>query len=161
MNSYVTLAADALRFRLATDAEGSEMRFPCPGSSSTPDVMHEILQPGEGPPLHKHPWASWDLVIRGRVRVLLGEETFELGPGDLVYTAPDEPHTFMGIGDEEIEMVGFGFPGGFHELYASFEDAVDADGAPDFGKMAAAAAAHGATLLGPPLSVLEAAEAAS
>ncbi len=47
MESYVHRAGVALRFRLATDAPSRERRVPVPRGGRFPDVMLEILQPGE------------------------------------------------------------------------------------------------------------------
>ena len=120
-------------------------------------MYNERLAPGDGPPLHRHPWVTWDVVVEGRIRAIVGDDTFELGPGDLMFTPPDVPHTFMAIGDGEAQIVGINWPGGFHHLYAELAPLFKTGGPPDFAAMAAAASAHGAEILGPPLAQLEAA----
>jgi len=149
----VTRGDEALSF---TTTPTDRMRFLCPGGADMPDVMDERLAPGDGPPLHRHPWATWEVLVEGRLRVRVGEETFELESGDLLFTPPDVPHTFMAIGDGPARLVGINWPGGFHHLYAELAKAFSGDGPPDFGAMAAAATRHGAEILGPPLAVLEA-----
>jgi quercetin dioxygenase-like cupin family protein len=42
------------------------------------------------------------VIQHGRARVMLGDETHELGPGDVVYVAPDELHSFEALGDEPL-----------------------------------------------------------
>lgn len=148
----VTRATDALTF---TTTPTDQMRFLCLGGSQLPDVTDERLAPGDGPPLHRHPWMTWEVVVEGRIRARVGDETFELGSGDLLFTPPDVPHTFMAIGDEPARLIGINWPGGFHVMYAELAQAFTGDGPPDFGAMAAAAARHGAEILGPPLAVLE------
>lgn len=100
---------------------------------------------------------TWDVVVEGRIRALVGDDTYELGAGDLMYTPPDVPHTFMSIGEHEAQLVGINWPGGFHLLYAELAPLFRVGGPPDFAAMAAAAERHGATILGPPLAHLEAA----
>src|SRR5687768_6063004 len=111
----VTRHEDALVFRTTpTDV----MAFLATGDDSTPDIYTETLAPGDGPPLHRHPWMTWEVVVAGRLRARVGDETFELGPGDLLFSPPDVPHTFMAIGESEARTVGINWPGGFHHLMA-------------------------------------------
>ena len=145
---------DALTF---TTTPTDVMRFLALGDNSSPDVYNERLAPGDGPPLHRHPWMTWDVVVEGRIRAIVGDDTFELGAGDLMFTPPDVPHTFMAIGDAEAQIVGINWPGGFHNLYADLAPLFKTGGPPDFAAMVAAASAHGAEILGPPLAQLEAA----
>lgn len=154
--AIVTRGADALTY---TTTPTDVMRFLLPGDQESPDVMVARMAPGDGPPLHRHPWMSWDVVVEGAIRALVGEETYELGPGDLLFTPPNVPHTFMAIGETETQMVGMNWPGGFHRLYADLDALFHAEGPPDFAAMAAAASLYGAEILGPPLAQLEAADA--
>ena len=137
---YTTNPTDVLRFLLRGDGE-------------MPDITDETLMPGDGPPLHRHPWMTWEVVVQGRLLVRMGDSDVEVGDGDMYFTAPNVPHSFMVIGDGPARVIGVNWPGGFHHLYAEFSAAF-ASGAPDFGVMAAAAQRHGAEILGPPLAVL-------
>ena len=132
------------------------MRFVFEGGPDTPDVMDETLAPGDGPPLHSHPWMTWEVVVEGRLRVVMGDDEFEVGPGDGVFTPPDVPHSFMATGDSPARVIGINWPGGFHRLYTAFGALVAEHGELDPSRMAAAAAEHGATIMGPPLAVLHA-----
>lgn len=146
----VIRGAEALAF---TTTPSDTLRFLVAGDDEAPDITDERLAAGDGPPLHRHPWVTWEVVVEGRVRARVGDDTHELGPGDLLFTPPDVPHTFMALTD--ARLIGINWPGGFHNLYAKLAAAFSADGPPDFGAMAAAAAEHGAEILGPPLAVLE------
>lgn len=150
----VTRRDEALTF---TTAPTDVMRFLALGDQASPDVYVERLAPGDGPPLHRHPWITWEVMVKGHLRALVGDDEYELGPGDLLFTPPDVPHTFMAIGDEDAEIVGINWPGGFHNLYAELAPLFQADAQPDFAAVAAAAARHGAEILGPPLAQLKAA----
>ncbi len=51
------------------------------------------LEPGQEQHVHTH--AGQDkfyFVVEGRVRATLGAETREIGPGELCWSAPGEPH---------------------------------------------------------------------
>jgi quercetin dioxygenase-like cupin family protein len=41
-------------------------------------------------------------VLRGRGRVTLGDGVHALGPGDVVYVSPNEPHCFEAEADEPL-----------------------------------------------------------
>jgi len=148
----VTRGSQALTF---TTTPTDEMRFLCPGGPDLPDIVDERLAPGDGPPLHRHPWVTWEVVVEGRIRARIGDETHELAAGDLLFTPSNVPHTFMAIGDSPARVIGVNWPGGFHVLYGELAKAFSGDGPPDFGAMAESAARHGAEILGPPLSILE------
>lgn len=147
----VTRAGDGLTFNTTPS---DTMTFLLPGDESTPDVMIERISPGDGPPLHSHPWAAWDVVVRGRVRFHIAGEDYDLDAGSFAYTPPDAVHAFMGIGDQEAEIVQFQWPGGFHVAYAELAAAF-ADGRPDFSVLNDIAGRHRFTLHGPPLAALE------
>lgn len=147
----LTRSTDALTLSTSpTEA----MTFLSEGDADTPDVVRESMDAGDGPPLHEHPWATWEVVVRGQLKVVIDDESFLAGPGDLIYTPPNAVHTFMAT--EPSEVIGMNWPGGFHHLYVALADIMSGPGEPDFGAMAAAAQEHGATLHGPPLAVTEA-----
>ncbi|MDW3219240.1 MAG: cupin domain-containing protein [Acidimicrobiales bacterium] len=148
----ITRPGEGLTF---TTSPTDQMTFLCQGDEVMPDVMVERLAPGDGPPLHSHPWAGWDVVTRGEVRFHVDGETFDLKAGSFIYTPADAVHAFMAIGDEHAEIVQYQWPGGFHIVYADIAE-VFADGPPDPQALAEVADRHGFTLHGPPLSALEA-----
>jgi mannose-6-phosphate isomerase-like protein (cupin superfamily) len=45
------------------------------------------------------------VVIAGRAAFTNGEQTVEVGVGDVMYVGAETPHTFRSIGDEPLEMV--------------------------------------------------------
>jgi len=45
------------------------------------------------------------IAIRGRGEVRLGDERAEIGFGDVVYVAPQEPHQFRAVGDEPLGFI--------------------------------------------------------
>lgn len=154
-DSPIVRRTDALTF---TTTPSDVMRFLVAGDADQPDITDETLAPGDGPPLHRHPWMTWEVVVEGTIRARIGDDTFDLATGDLLVTPPDVPHTFMATGDSPARLIGINWPGGFHHLYADLAEAFRPDGPPDFDALIRAAADHGAEILGPPLAVLEAAQ---
>ena len=43
-------------------------------------------------PVHRHPHEQTGYLVCGRLRLTVGEETFEAGPGDAWTVAPEVPH---------------------------------------------------------------------
>jgi quercetin dioxygenase-like cupin family protein len=54
--------------------------------------MEVLLATGSKVPLHKHPQEQITYVVRGRLRFQIGEETFEVGPGESALMPGDTPH---------------------------------------------------------------------
>lgn len=147
----ITQAGDGLTFTTTpTDA----LTFLCQGDEQMPDVMIERLSPGDGPPLHSHPWAGWDVVTKGRVRFHVDGQVTDLDAGSFIYTPANAVHAFMAIGDEEAEIVQFQWPGGFHLAYAEIAAAFEG-GAPDHAKLGEVADKYEFTLHGPPLAAMQ------
>jgi mannose-6-phosphate isomerase-like protein (cupin superfamily) len=128
------------------------MTFLQVGGDDAPDITDERLGPGDGPPFHSHSWATWEVVLEGRLFVRIGAVDTEVGAGEVFFTPPDVPHGFVVVGDESARVLGFHWPGRFHGLYAEIATAFSADGPPDFGAMVQAAARHDAEILGPPIA---------
>lgn len=55
------------------------------------------FKPGGGSALHNHPEEQIVYVLEGRARVTVGDETYEVGPGQASYHPPDVPHAFEAI----------------------------------------------------------------
>ncbi len=60
------------------------------------------VPPGGRTARERHPHDHGVVIERGRARVTLGEQTLELGPGDVVYVAGDELHCFEALGEEPL-----------------------------------------------------------
>ena len=68
-------------------------------------VRYFEVSPGERTRLERHAHDHGVVIERGRALVTLGDERHELGPGDVVYVAPDELHCFEAIGDEPLGFI--------------------------------------------------------
>ena len=63
------------------------------------DVPFSVIlvhsQPGQGPKLHRHPYAEVFVVESGRARFQIGDETLEVEGGTIVVSPPGEAHGFQ------------------------------------------------------------------
>src|SRR6266581_6688304 len=48
--------------------------------------------PGQGPPLHKHPYVEVAFTLDGRATITVGDEQREVKPGDIVVIPANTPH---------------------------------------------------------------------
>jgi len=71
-----------------------------------------------GPPPHVHPgFDETFLVMAGRLRVQVGEDVAELGPGATAYVDGRVPHTFANAGPEPLRFLLVCSPGGFEDYF--------------------------------------------
>jgi len=63
------------------------------------------LAPGQGPVLHRHPYAETWICKRGRARMLAGDEVFEVGPNDIAVVPAGVAHKFTALDGERLEMM--------------------------------------------------------
>lgn len=63
------------------------------------------LAPGQGPVLHRHPYAETWIVKRGRALIVAGEQTFEVGPDDITVVPAGVAHKFTALDGERLEMM--------------------------------------------------------
>jgi quercetin dioxygenase-like cupin family protein len=64
-------------------------------ASHGPNLMlsYVELDAGAVVPLHHHPHEQGGMVVQGRLRFTIGDETKECGPGDMYLIPPHVPHT--------------------------------------------------------------------
>ena len=86
--------------------------------------------PDFGPRLHRQIEETF-LIRSGRLMFLLGEETFELGPGDFVRVPAGMRHGFANVSASEVEMLVAFHPGGFEELFITHRSDQHPPPAPD------------------------------
>src|SRR3954466_12769510 len=61
--------------------------------------------PGRGPSLHTHPYEELLLVQEGSGTFTLGDETLEVGAGELVVVPPGVPHAFTNTGEGVLKQI--------------------------------------------------------
>ena len=63
------------------------------------------FEPGSHYPLHSHPYEQMSVLIQGRMRLTVGDDVREVGPGDMWYAAADVPHGGDILGDETVIFI--------------------------------------------------------
>lgn len=61
--------------------------------------------PGGGPRLHRHPYEEVFVVQEGRATFTTGDETLEVGGGQIVVVSSGTPHKFVNAGDSPLRQV--------------------------------------------------------
>ena len=62
-------------------------------------------KPGQGPPLHTHPYVEVAFILEGRATITVGEETREVNPGGIVVIPANTPHRFVNSGDTLLRQI--------------------------------------------------------
>lgn len=92
--------------QLATGVRWERLAPPTPQDV---DFLEVAYQPGSEscPPdsLMRHAGHEYGHIIRGRMGVTVGFDTYELGPGDSVAFDSTMPHRLFTIGDEPVEAI--------------------------------------------------------
>ena len=63
------------------------------------------MEPGGGMPRHTNEVEHEQYVLRGRARVGIGDEVFEVGSDDVVYIPAGVPHWYEAQGDDPFEFL--------------------------------------------------------
>jgi mannose-6-phosphate isomerase-like protein (cupin superfamily) len=128
------------------------IRFMADGGPGLPEFYEERAGRGDGPPLHSHPWPSWELVLEGRIRFVVDGDTHVLVAGDSIYIPPEVPHAYV-VESDTAHAVGIGLSGGrFPSLQRKAAPLMATEGGPPMDALMALTAEHDTTILGPPLS---------
>ena len=71
-----------------------------------PALMLSYVELDEGAvvPLHSHPHEQGGMVVSGRLRFTIGDETKECGPGELYLIPPHVPHTAAAVGGPAVAL---------------------------------------------------------
>ncbi|NIR44348.1 MAG: cupin domain-containing protein [Gemmatimonadetes bacterium] len=64
-----------------------------------------IMQPGGGMPRHTNAVEHEQYVLRGRARVGIGDEVFEVQANDVLYIPAGTPHWYEAEGEEPFEFL--------------------------------------------------------
>ncbi len=129
----------------------SATRFMFSGIDGHPDFYEYKASRGDSPPLHRHPWATLELVLEGEIRYLVDGEEITATAGDFVYTPPSAAHSFF-VESDSARSIGFNHPNPrFAELQEGTVPMFAQPGGPDMSKVAAFAGELGVELLGPPM----------
>jgi quercetin dioxygenase-like cupin family protein len=64
-----------------------------------------IIEPGGSMPLHTNSVEHEQLVLNGRARVQIGEETFEVKKDDVVFIPAGIEHSYRTLGDDNFVFI--------------------------------------------------------
>lgn len=145
-------ANDGLRLE---SGPGRDLVFKLTGDDTNGafDYFTVEVAPKGGPPLHVHHKQDETIhVLKGRFRVRIGDELFELDEGGFAHLPSKMAHAFLNLTDEPGELVIVFAPGGGHRFFEELGPATR-NGTPDHAEVAAIFDRHDMSLLGPPLSV--------
>ena len=62
-------------------------------------------RPGQGPPLHTHPYVEVAFTIEGCARITVGDEEREVKAGGIVVIPAGTPHRFVNSGDATLRQI--------------------------------------------------------
>jgi quercetin dioxygenase-like cupin family protein len=62
-------------------------------------------KPGQGPPLHKHPYVEVAFTLEGSATITFGDEQREVKAGAIVVIPADTPHRFVNNGDTILRQI--------------------------------------------------------
>jgi mannose-6-phosphate isomerase-like protein (cupin superfamily) len=62
-------------------------------------------KPGQGPPLHKHPYVEAAFTIEGTATITVGDETCAVKAGGIVVIPANTPHRFVNSGETILRQI--------------------------------------------------------
>ena len=62
-------------------------------------------KPGQGPPLHIHPYVEVAFTLEGRATITVGDEKREVEAGGIVVIPAGTPHRFVNSGDTVLRQI--------------------------------------------------------
>ena len=62
-------------------------------------------KPGQGPPLHQHPYVEVAFTIEGCATITVGDEEREVKAGGIVVIPAETPHRFVNSGDTILRQI--------------------------------------------------------
>ena len=91
------------------------------------DVPFSVIlvhsKPGQGPKLHRHPYAEVFVVESGKATFQIGDSTLDVEGWTVVVSPPGEAHGFRNSGDGELRLTAIHGAGRFNtEWLAGFDD---------------------------------------
>ena len=62
-------------------------------------------KPGQGPPLHTHPYVEVAFILEGCASITVGDETLEVKASGIVVIPANTPHRFANTGDTTLRQI--------------------------------------------------------
>jgi uncharacterized cupin superfamily protein len=98
-----------------------------------------------------HEQEEWFYVVEGVYVIEVGEERYELGPGDSVLAPRKVAHVWAHVGEGTGRLIGALQPAG--QIEAFFDELAKVGSSPEREELSRAFSSHGMELVGPPLSI--------
>jgi quercetin dioxygenase-like cupin family protein len=105
-NTPIVTSADKIPRKSVQAGSGTSMQVLI-GSDIAPNfVMRRfIMEPGGGMPNHTNSVEHEQFILRGRARVGIGKDIYEVKKGDVVFIPKGMPHWYKAEGDEPFEFI--------------------------------------------------------
>lgn len=62
-------------------------------------------RPGQGPPLHTHPYVEVAFTLEGSATITVGDDEREVKAGGIVVIPANTPHRFVNSGDTQLRQI--------------------------------------------------------
>ena len=62
-------------------------------------------KPGQGPPLHTHPYVEVIFMLEGCAKLTIGDETREVNAGAIAVVPANTPHRFVDSGETVLRQI--------------------------------------------------------
>jgi mannose-6-phosphate isomerase-like protein (cupin superfamily) len=62
-------------------------------------------KPGQGPPLHTHPYVEVAFTVEGSATITVGDDTREVNAGSIVVIPANTPHRFVNTGSDVLRQI--------------------------------------------------------
>ena len=150
---YVPAGAD--RFRGKREVFGSRVidtKVSTLDTNGGLSVSELIVVEKGGPSRHlHHEQEEWFYVVEGEYLIEVGDERYELGPGDSVLAPREVAHVWAHVGEGTGRLIVALQPAG--EIEAFFDELAKLGSSPKREELRRAFSSHGMELVGPPLSI--------
>ena len=103
MEAMIRTAAEA-----ATDAvfdSGRGIHTNVVGTGERMQLIWARYEPGASYTLHTHPHEQFSVLLQGRLRLTVGDEVRDIGPGDMWYAPANVAHGGEILGEEAVVFV--------------------------------------------------------
>jgi len=89
------------------EAPGVTIRWVIGEKDGAPNYALRVIEvaPGGHTPHHAHWFEHENFVIEGHGTVTIGEETYPIGPGDVVFVPGDVKHQYVNSGDQPLKFL--------------------------------------------------------
>jgi len=100
--------------RSAIETSGVRFEIASPPEAETIEAIYGRYEPGAslGDAI-THEGEEWGMVLRGRLKVWVGDEIYFLDPGDAIGFPSTTPHRLQNVADEPLEYIWINTPKSF------------------------------------------------